>query len=168
MDGTTRDKTELDPETGSILLRRWHPWINQHNCTVTACTRCNSNCKFIGSGPGAQALIHYATDYITKNNLPTHTLFVALQRVLATVAELEKADGVAEDELARAKARAERARVFLNKACNALMGETEVSGQQIALYLLAPTAFDHYASHTFQTLNWGSFSAWLRRQEFEE
>ncbi|EJD49704.1 hypothetical protein AURDEDRAFT_47223, partial [Auricularia subglabra TFB-10046 SS5] len=89
MDGSVRAETTLDPETESILHRRWHPWINQHNRTVTSMARCNSDCKFIGSGPGAQALIYYATDYITKNDLPTYTVFAAVERVLTALQEQE-------------------------------------------------------------------------------
>ncbi len=79
VNGQTRSLTELDPETSSILLRRLHPWINNYNDLILFLVQCNMDIKYIGSGEAAKALVYYVTDYITKQSLPTHIGFSALQ-----------------------------------------------------------------------------------------
>ena len=78
IDGSTRDETVTDPETGSILLRRLHPRIANYNDLIIFLLRANMDIKHIGSGEAAKALIYYITDYITKSSLPAHLGLVAL------------------------------------------------------------------------------------------
>ena len=70
MNGVTRSETCIDDETGSILLRRLHPWIANFNPVVLGLIKGNMDIKSIGSGTAAKALIYYVTDYITKASIP--------------------------------------------------------------------------------------------------
>ena len=78
IDGSTCTATVLNDETSSILLRQWHPWINNYNDMILFLFKCNIDIKFIGSGEVAKALTYYITDYITKASLPTHLGLQAL------------------------------------------------------------------------------------------
>jgi hypothetical protein len=79
IDGSTTVDTQLDSETGTVLLRRLHPRINSYNDVLTFLTQSNNDIKFIGSGQDAKALVYYITDYITKASLPTHVALSALR-----------------------------------------------------------------------------------------
>ena len=78
IDGSTRQNSSLDPDTGSILLRRLHPRIANYNDVIIFLLRANMDIKHVGSGEAAKALIYYVTDYITKSSLPTHVGLSAL------------------------------------------------------------------------------------------
>ncbi|KIO17935.1 hypothetical protein M407DRAFT_41485, partial [Tulasnella calospora MUT 4182] len=165
MNGSTRPQNELDPETGSILPRQSHPWINAYNEIIIMLLKSNMDVSFIGSGAAAKALIYYITDYITKAALPTHVAFAALQVVLQKVKkaaqEAQESDGPeACDSAAR------QGQQLLSKACNALIGQQELSGQQVAMYLLGlgDGDGDHYTSHEFKTVYWAAFRGWLTRE----
>lgn len=82
LNGSTRSFTELDEETESILLRRFHPWINNFNDVILFLLQCNMDIKFIGSGPAAKALVYYITDYITKDSLSVHLGLVAIHSAI--------------------------------------------------------------------------------------
>lgn len=60
IDGSVRAETYIDGETESIMLRHWHPRINNYNAVVMFLLQCNMDIKYIGSGPavhiGLQAL----------------------------------------------------------------------------------------------------------------
>lgn len=157
INGHTRLETAQDDDTGSILHKRLHPFLNQYNSLVSMLTKCNSDVKFIGSGEGAKALIYYATEYITKNNLPTYVAFAALQRVM---------DSVNPDQLMKDGGHA-AGRTVLVKACNAIMAEQELAAHEVAAHLLglAQNNGDHYASHQFCHLYWTSFLKWASLEE---
>lgn len=171
MNGATREKTELDTESGGILYRQTHPWINAYNDIVIMLLKSNMDISFIGSGHMAKALIYYITDYITKNGLPTHVAFSALQLAIQKV---KKVSGDTNPDPNRSSEIlsqvSEEGRRLLAKACNALIGQQELSGQQVAMYLqgLADGDGDHYTSHEFRTLYWAAFKGWLRQELIKE
>ncbi|KIO23835.1 hypothetical protein M407DRAFT_77695, partial [Tulasnella calospora MUT 4182] len=165
MNGSTRPQNELDPETGGILPRQSHPWINAYNDIVIMLLKSNMDISFIGSGAAAKALIYYITDYITKSALPTHVAFAALQVVMQKVKKAtQEAQESGRPEMCDSVAR--QGRQLLSKACNALIGQQELSGQQVAMYLLGlgDGDGDHYASHEFKTLYWAAFRGWLSKE----
>lgn len=166
IDGSTRDMTVVDEETGSILLRHFHPFINNYNEVLIMLTKCNIDLKFIGSGEGAKALIYYITDYITKTSLPTHVAFAALQLVIDKV-KLQA--GAGSDPFSPSDYES-LGRLTIVKACNALLGNQELSGQQVNIHLLglADGLGDHYTSHTFRTLHWAAVKGWVRAQSRED
>ncbi|KZV59138.1 hypothetical protein PENSPDRAFT_595961, partial [Peniophora sp. CONT] len=146
MNGKTQPFTCLDEETGSILLRRLHPWINNFNDVVLFLLQSNMDIKYIGSGPAAKALVYYITDYITKGTLPMH---VGLSAVIAAIRKTEGLYATGEDP---AEAVARR-KSFLIKCVNAMIGRLELSHQQVMSYIVG--GGDHYCSHQFVSLYWG-------------
>ncbi|KAA1478401.1 hypothetical protein DENSPDRAFT_788082, partial [Dentipellis sp. KUC8613] len=153
MDGTTRDLTSLDDATQSILLRRLHPWLNNFNDVVLFLLKSNMDVKFIGSGEAAKALVFYITDYITKSSLPTHIGLRALTAAIKSNA-LKFVNSEADRETV--------SRSLLTKVVNAMMARQELSHPQVMSYLVG--GGDHYSSHQFQNLNWGSLDKWVREQ----
>ncbi|KZT55184.1 hypothetical protein CALCODRAFT_406669, partial [Calocera cornea HHB12733] len=151
IDGTTRAKTSVDGESGSILLKRLHPRINEYNDVMMFLLKCNMDIQFIGSGEGAKAAIYYITDYITKASLPTHiglsALGLALQKHKREDSHLE----------------AREAKLLLNRLVNAMMARQEMSHQQIMSYYVG--GGDSYCSHKFKVLHWGSFDRLIRKWE---
>ncbi|KZO92228.1 hypothetical protein CALVIDRAFT_487901, partial [Calocera viscosa TUFC12733] len=153
IDGSTCPQTGVDAETGSILLRRLHPRINEYNDVIMFLLKCNMDIQFIGSGEGAKAAIYYITDYITKPSLPTHiglsALGLALQKNNTVIADVD--------------ARSEK--LLLNRLVNAMMSEQEMSHQQIMSYFVG--GGDVYCMHRFSVLHWGSFDRLVRSWEVE-
>ncbi|KAA1478248.1 hypothetical protein DENSPDRAFT_861822 [Dentipellis sp. KUC8613] len=157
MDGKTKAVTDLDPETQSVRLRRLHPWINNFNDVVMFLLKCNMDIKFIGSGEAAKALIFYITDYITKSSLPTH---VGLRALTSAI----KSNGL---KFAQSDADHETVgRSLLTKVVNSMMARQELSHQQVMSYLVG--GGDHYTSHMFQPLHWGSLDAFFRAELGEQ
>ncbi|VDC00928.1 unnamed protein product [Peniophora sp. CBMAI 1063] len=153
IDGSTQPLTEIDEETGSILLRRLHPWINNFNDVVLFLLQSNMDVKYIGSGQAAKALVYYITDYITKGTLPMH---VGLAAVISAIKKTEAAmqvDAASDEDPIAASVQRRR---FLIKCVNAMMGRVELSHQQVMSYLVG--GGDFYASHQFASLYWGDMS----------
>ncbi|KDQ65222.1 hypothetical protein JAAARDRAFT_117660, partial [Jaapia argillacea MUCL 33604] len=150
MNGCIQEKTELDSETYSILLRCLHPRINNHNDLLVFLLACNIDIKYIGSGEAAKALVYYVTDYITKNNLSAHVGLKAL--AYAIKQNDNKYAGMEVDNLVEEKS------LFV-KAVNSMMASQEVSHQQVMSYLVG--GGDYYCSHKFQILPWYAFQRYI-------
>lgn len=82
VDSSTHVAMVLDEETKSILLRRFHLWINNYNDVVIFLLQANMDIKYIGSGQAAKALVYYVSDYITKSELRVGVGISALQVAL--------------------------------------------------------------------------------------
>ena len=67
--------TEVDPESGSINIKKLEPWINFITPLVTYIMRCNTDVTCMWSGTALKAVIMYVSDYITKTGLKTHVMF---------------------------------------------------------------------------------------------
>lgn len=129
IDGSTRRETCLDPETESIMLRRWHPRINNYNPLISFLLQCNMDIKFIGSGPAAKALVYYVSDYITKNELKVN---VGLQALRSAIDSHE-----------------------VRKSVNAMIGRREISHQRVMSYLIG--GGDYYTGDDFRTIRFQDF-----------
>ena len=152
IDGSTRDNTSKDPETGSILLRRLHPRIANYNDLIIFLIRANMDIKHIGSGEAAKALIYYITDYITKSSLPAHVGLAALLHAIHRSADKFKADT---DWDVKEYAGA------LTIIVNSLLSKQEISHQQVMSYLVG--GGDKYTSETYRILHFGSFERHIVR-----
>ena len=142
-----REATEFDPETAEICFRCLQGLVNNFNATMLEAIRCNMDIKFIGSGESAKAVLYYITDYITKSDLKTHVAFSALQ---LAVQKLGENDPTVDEPTIRAKR-------MLQKCAYAMLSHQELSGQQVASWLVG--GGDHYTSHKFRNLYWTSFEA---------
>lgn len=160
IDGSTRSLTEVDPETGSILLKRLHPRINNFNDVILFLLRCNMDIKYIGSGEAAKALIYYVTDYITKATLPTHVALAAVEYAI------NRNDAKFSDITGQDVTPYMVRHSLFTKTVMALMARQELSHQQVMSYLIG--GGDHYKSHTFQVLKWGDADRHIRSCEDED
>ena len=139
IDGSTRDTTATDPDTGSILLRRLHPRIANYNDVIIFLLRANMDIKHIGSGEAAKALIYYITDYITKSSLPAHIGLSALLHAIHRSADKFKPD---QDWDVKEYSGA------LTIIVNSLLSKQEISHQQVMSYLVG--GGDKYTSETYR------------------
>jgi hypothetical protein len=75
------EKSEVDPDTGSITLKKGEPWINTFSPLLTYLVRCNTDVSCIWSGTAVKAVLVYITDYITKSGLKTHGVFESIKSI---------------------------------------------------------------------------------------
>lgn len=132
----------IDSATGHISMRRSDPWINNFNEYLIAACRSNMDIKFIWSGSDAKALVYYITDYVTKMSLSCHDTFALVQK---SVASLNNSSPQSATESA-----IEKSRKLILRCYNALASQQELSGVQVASYLM--NWDDHYTTHKFQGL----------------
>ena len=123
-------------------MRRSDPWINNFNEYLIAASRSNMDIKFIWSGNDAKALVYYITDYVTKMSLSFHDTFSLVQKGIAS---FQKAPQQANSESA-----IEKSRKLVLRCYNTLASQQELSGVQVASYLM--NWDDHYTTHKFQGL----------------
>ena len=126
----------IDPDTGEIRMRRSHQIINNFNQYLICACRCNMDIKFIWSGTDAKALAYYCTDYITKTSLSFHDTFSLVQKAIET----NDSQNAEENSI-------EKARKLVLRCYNSLASQQELSGTQVATYLM--DFGDHYTSHVF-------------------
>ncbi len=151
MDGTTRTRTALDPETLSIQLRRLHPRIANYNDLVMFVMQANMDIKHIGSGEGAKALIYYVTDYITKSSLPTHLGLAALMYAInSTHAKYGQPDAWDNSRDIGA----------LTIVVNSMLSRQEISHAQVMSEVIG--GGNHYTSHKFRLLYYRAFERAVR------
>lgn len=157
MNGITRPITTVDEETGSIQLRRLHPWIANYNDVIMFAMKCNMDLKHIGSGEGAKALIYYVTDYITKASLPTHLGLAAL------LYALKRADNRfgSSDQW-----QTENDSSALTMVVNSMLSRQEISHQQVMSYIVG--GGDCYTSHRFRVLHLSSFERYIDRTSIND
>jgi hypothetical protein len=140
INGATQPVTTLDEETLSIMLRRFHPWINNDNNVLLFLLQSNIDIKFVGSGPAVKALVYYITDYIMKSDLNIHPGIHTLQAAMKSHAEKFKGDCVSTQTY--------RDQNLVTKCVNSLMGRQEISHQQVMSFLVG--GGDIYTSHDFR------------------
>ena len=93
------EKTEVDPESGAVNMKKLEPMINTVTPSLTYLFRCNTDVTSLKSGTAIKAVIMYVTDYITKCSLKTRVLFDIIrstyqknsEMIGGTVARHEKA-----------------------------------------------------------------------------
>lgn len=137
------DVSSINIESGEIKLRRLHETINNFNEYIISACRSNMDIKYIFTGSDAKALIYYITDYVTKSSLSFHDTF---SLVLKAVQSFEKHQ-LTPDPNANAE---ERSRRLVLRCYNTLASQQELSGVQVASYLMGWP--DHYTTHEFGNL----------------
>lgn len=136
-------KSIIDPETGDIRMRRSHPMINNFNEYIISACRSNMDIKFIWTGSDAKALVYYITDYVTKSSLSFHDTFSLIQKNVASFGDISNQTDNTDSAI-------ERSRKFVLRCYNTLASQQELSGVQVASYLM--NWDDHYTTHKFQGL----------------
>ncbi|KAJ7776559.1 hypothetical protein DFH07DRAFT_691564, partial [Mycena maculata] len=147
-----RAESSFNSETGEICLRCLDGLVNNFNATIIEAMRCNMDIKFIGSGASAKGILYYITDYITKSQLKTHVAFSMLELAVKKLGE----HNPLQDELTV------RAEKMLQKCAYAMISQQELSGQQVASYLM--DFEDHFTSHSYRNLYWTAFEGFINRQ----
>ena len=132
----------IDPDTGHISMRRSDPWVNNFNEYLMVACRSNMDIKFIWSGSDAKALVYYITDYVTKMSLSFHDTFSLIQKSITSFKNLWNQT---DKETAT-----EKSRKLVLRCYNTLASQQELSGVQVASYLM--NWGDHYTTHKFQGL----------------
>ncbi|EIM86979.1 uncharacterized protein STEHIDRAFT_56961, partial [Stereum hirsutum FP-91666 SS1] len=74
-------ESSIDPDTGSLRLRKGEAWLNTFSPILTFLMRCNTDVTNLLSGTAIKAVIAYTTDYIIKPGLQTHVMFDAVKTV---------------------------------------------------------------------------------------
>lgn len=142
-------KTYVDRLTGELTYRVLNGMINPYNRTILSVLRCNMDIKFIGSGPAAQAIVHYITDYITKQDLKSHVAYTTLQMAVSKIVDT----AVVVDDVSVCVKR------MLVKCSNSLISKQELSAQQVASFLMSYG--DHYSSHKFRFFYWKGIEMYI-------
>ena len=132
----------IDSETGHITMRRSDPMINNFNEYLIAACRSNMDIKFIWTGNDAKALVYYITDYVTKMSLSFHDTYALVQKSIASIM-------ISSNQTNNENA-IEKSRKLVLRCYNALASQQELSGVQVASYLMNWN--DHYTTHKFQGL----------------
>jgi hypothetical protein len=84
--------------------------------------------KFIGSGPTAKAVLYYIMDYISKSQLQPHVAYAAPELAVNKFGEFNPSPE--EDDLIS------RAKRLSQRCAHSMISRQELSGQQVASYLL--------------------------------
>lgn len=133
----------INIESGEIKLKRLHATINNFNEYIISACRSNMDIKYIFTGSDAKALVYYVTDYVTKSSLSFYDTF---SLVLKGVQSFENQQRTG-DVIANAE---ERSRRLVLRCYNTLASQQELSGVQVASYLMGWP--DHYTTHDFMNL----------------
>jgi hypothetical protein len=141
----TFDRTEVDPKTGALNIKKGEAWINTLTPALTYIFRCNTDVTSLLSGTAVKAVVAYITDYVTKPGLKTYSIFEAIRGVFNRNSEL--LGGTAE--------RKNSARSLITKIINSLTAKMEIGSPMSSLYLLGNP--DHYTSHKFVNVYWKSY-----------
>ncbi len=112
--------------------------------------------SLLGQVASAKAILYYITDYITKTQLKAHGAYVALKAAVTKLENEINPDIDVDDYTLKAKR-------MLVKCANALLAKQELSGPQVASYLM--DYGDHYTSHLFRILFWSNFERIVTSEE---
>jgi hypothetical protein len=78
--------TRLEGDTGVILIKRDHRWVNNYHKWISQMMRVNHDIQFLFTKNHALAAIHYVMKYITKAEVALHskvTIATAVRKALA-------------------------------------------------------------------------------------
>ena len=118
------------------------PWVNNFNEYLIAACRSNMDIKFIWSGNDAKALVYYITDYVTKMSLSFHDTFSLVQKGIESFQNVPLQTNC--------ESAIEKSRKLVLRWYNTLASQQELSGVQVAPYLI--NWDDHYTTHKCQGL----------------
>ena len=146
--------SSIDTSTGQISMRRSHPWINNSNEWLISACRSNMDIKFIWTGSDAKALVYYITDYVTKSSLAFYDMFALAQQGVKSIEQHRLTESV--------DSPTEKSRRLVLRCYNMIASHQEVSGVQVASYLM--NYGDHYTTHTFRNIFLISIEQYLQAE----
>jgi hypothetical protein len=137
------EQSSVDVQSGEVKLKRLHGMINNFNEYIITACRSNMDIKYIFSGSDSKALVYYITDYVTKSNLSFYDTFCLM---LKATQYLEKRATQINNNLSAE----EKSRRLVLRCYNTLASQQELSGVQVASYLMGWP--DHYTTHEFANI----------------
>jgi len=137
------EESSIDVQSGEVKLKRCHATINNFNEYIITACRSNMDIKYIFSSSDSKALVYYITDYVTKSNLSFYDTFSLM---LKATQYLEKLTADSNKFLSAEK----KSRRLVLRCYNTLASQQELSGVQVASYLMDWP--DHYTSHEFANI----------------
>jgi hypothetical protein len=151
---------ELVPETsidehGKISLKRHNAYVVGYNPTISGSFQCNTDLKFIGSGPLGQAISIYICNYTAKFGLDSAVIMSALSAALKAL-EPHSNHLISPDD--------ESCRKLILKTLNQINGRRELSGQQVACALLG--IGNHMSDAKFAVFHWSKLLSWISVEDF--
>jgi hypothetical protein len=141
----TFEQTMVDPNTGTLSLKKAEPCMNMVTPELTYLLQSNSDITSLLSGTAVKAVVAYATDYIMKQPLKTYRIFDVVKSVFDRNSEMIGGDQI----------RKEKTRKIFTQVVNSLTCKLEITGPMASLYLLGNP--DHYAGHKFVLFYWRSY-----------
>lgn len=144
-------ETQVD-DTGAIRFRKHERWINSFNPVVSFLLRCNSDVTCLLSGTQVRAVIAYVTDYITKSNLNTRTVFQTVREAFQKQNSNPPLPG--SDK--------EAARRMITRIVNSLTAKSDIGAPFICAHLLGQP--DHYTNRHFKTVYWMTYLRHIQRE----
>ncbi|KAJ7144859.1 hypothetical protein C8R43DRAFT_880787 [Mycena crocata] len=143
-------------ENGKISLKRTHDRVVGYNPSISGSFQCNSDNKFVGSGPVGQALAIYMSNYTAKSDLSSAVIMSALAAATKSLRASEPNSSLSFDD--------DRCRKLLLKTLNQINGRRELSGQQVACALLGIP--NHVTDSSFTVVYWSKMLSWLSIEHF--
>ncbi|KAJ7657449.1 hypothetical protein DFH06DRAFT_899682, partial [Mycena polygramma] len=139
-------------ENGKISLKRLDENVVGYNPTISGSFQCNTDAKFVGSGPLGMALAIYMANYAAKSTVDSALIMSALGAAMKSLKTIYTMDdsSVSDDE--------ERCRKLLLKTLNQINGRRELSGQQVACGLLGIR--NHITDVHFAVFHWSKLLTW--------
>ncbi|KAJ7100742.1 hypothetical protein B0H15DRAFT_770185 [Mycena belliarum] len=147
--------TSID-EHGKISLKRLDPNVVGYNPTISGSFQCNTDAKFVGSGPLGMALSIYITHYAAKSSLDSAIIMSALAAAMKSLQKTNPDSNISHDD--------ERCRILLLKTLNQINGRRELSGQQVACALLGIP--NHVTDARFAVFHWSKLLTWISPEYF--
>ena len=138
-------QTMVNPNTGSLDIRKGEQWMNNVSPVLTYLFRCNTDVTSLLSGTAIKAVIAYISDYITKPSLKTYVVFDTIRSVFHKNSEF----------LGGTTDRKEKARRLFTQIVNSLTAKMEIGAPMAAMYLLKNP--DHYTDHKFCPFYWKTY-----------
>ncbi|KAJ6565420.1 hypothetical protein B0H10DRAFT_1647510, partial [Mycena sp. CBHHK59/15] len=128
-----------------ISLKRLNENVVGYNPTISGSFQCNTDAKFVGSGPLGMALAIYMCNYSAKSSLDSALIMSALAAAMKSLRKynLDDPPQSLDDE---------RCQQLLLKTLNQINGRRELSGQQVACALLGIS--NHVTDACFAVFHW--------------
>jgi hypothetical protein len=146
-------------EHGKVSQKRLDENVVGYNPTISRSFQCNTDAKFVGSGPLGMALSIYMTHYAAK---PTGANSAVIMSALA--AAMKAMQKLTADPNAPVSRDDERCRKLLLKTLNQINGRRELSGQQVACALLG--ILNHVTDARFAVFHWSKLLTWISPEQF--
>jgi hypothetical protein len=123
----------MDPDTGVVVLKRNHAWVNSWNFWMSLMTRANHDVRCLMTGIYVIAVVHYVMKYMSKSEITVQSRLVIAQAILAEMREDFKGNK------------------FVTKMANKIDSHGEIGHAQAIAGILSFR--DHYTDVVFENVN---------------